>query len=142
MNLATAMYGILDNKIAMESADDMMMFEEDLAMEADMLIDRMVDGESPFAEDAEIDEDLELKKTIWGLKDTGIISDHQLLDYCAIVINPAYVHINEQSENFKKKTFEMLHTNGIYSIGRYGQWTYCSIEDCVLDATNLSKILE
>lgn len=92
-----------------------------------------------FQENDEIDEKTELKKTLDGLKETGIISDHKLIDYCAIVINPAYVHINEESENFKKKTFKVFERNGIYTIGRYGKWTYCSIEDCVLDAIDVLK---
>lgn len=29
----------------------------------------------------------------------------------------------------------------IYSIGRYGRWTYCSMEDCFLEALNLAKRL-
>lgn len=90
-----------------------------------------------FPENAKIDEEVELQKTLSGLKKTGIISNHKLVDYCTIVMNPAYVHINEKSEDFKKKTFEMLRNHGIYSIGRYGKWTYCSIEDCVLDAIDV-----
>ena len=31
--------------------------------------------------------------------------------------------------------------NNIYTIGRYGAWTYCSMEDCMLEAKNLSKKL-
>ena len=27
----------------------------------------------------------------------------------------------------------------VYSIGRYGGWTYCSMEDCMLEAKNLSE---
>lgn len=87
-----------------------------------------------FPETAEIDEQKELEKTLVNLKETGIISDHHLVDYCSIVMNPAYVHINEKSEAFKKKLFDKLNRYGVYSIGRYGKWTYCSIEDCVLDA--------
>ena len=52
-------------------------------------------------------------------------------------MNPAYVHINEKSEDFKKRTFEIFKRKGIYSIGRYGKWTYCSIEDCILDAIDV-----
>lgn len=92
-----------------------------------------------FPENAVIDEEVELQKTLSGLKETGIISDHKLVDYCSIVMNPAYVHINKKSEDFKKKTFEVFKRNGIYSIGRYGKWTYCSIEDCVLDAIDVLK---
>ena len=29
----------------------------------------------------------------------------------------------------------------IYSIGRYGAWTYCSMEDCMIKAKELAKQL-
>jgi protoporphyrinogen oxidase len=94
-----------------------------------------------FPQDEEVNTDRELNDTLTGLKECGIISDHKLIDYCSIIMNPAYVHINEQSETFKRDVFDMFNKNGIYSIGRYGKWTYCSIEDCVLDAFNLLDIL-
>ena len=30
---------------------------------------------------------------------------------------------------------------GFYSIGRYGSWTYCSIEDNIIQAQKLSDVL-
>jgi hypothetical protein len=32
----------------------------------------------------------------------------------------------------------MLATRGVYSIGRYGSWTYCSIEDNIVEARDLA----
>ena len=29
--------------------------------------------------------------------------------------------------------------NGIYTIGRYGAWTYCSMEDCMIAAMRFSN---
>ena len=34
---------------------------------------------------------------------------------------------------------EILEKNDIYSIGRYGSWTYCSIEDNILEARELAE---
>ena len=34
-----------------------------------------------------------------------------------------------------------LEAHGIYSIGRYGDWTYCAIEDNIVQARKLSKQL-
>jgi hypothetical protein len=31
----------------------------------------------------------------------------------------------------------ILKTNGVHSIGRYGGWTYCSIEDNIVEARAL-----
>lgn len=45
MSLLTGMNDILKNEAAMEAADDMLLFEEELALEADEFIDEMVDGE-------------------------------------------------------------------------------------------------
>ena len=89
-----------------------------------------------FNEKEVIDIKKELKKTIRGLRESGIVSDHRIVDYCTMIINPAYVHINKESEEFKQYFFKELNRKGIYSIGRYGKWTYCSIEDCILDAIN------
>ena len=36
---------------------------------------------------------------------------------------------------------EILEKNDIYSIGRYGSWTYCSIEDNILEARELAEKL-
>lgn len=90
-----------------------------------------------FQEDEKIDIKKELDKALVGLKDSKIIEDHHLVDWCHIVINPAYVHISKESELFKNQVLEQLKADNIYSIGRYGKWTYCSIEDCVLDAIKL-----
>ena len=82
----------------------------------------------------------ELDKTLSGLKEIGIRNNkYKLLEVETILMNPAYVHIEKQnSEKIKNKIIE-LNSHGVYSIGRYGEWTYCSIEDCLESAENLSK---
>lgn len=54
MSLLTGMNDILKNEEAMESANDMLLFEEELALEADEFVDAMVDG------DDEEDDDIDL----------------------------------------------------------------------------------
>lgn len=72
----------------------------------------------------------------------GIKSKEQtLIDYDSIIMNPAYVHINSRSiadVNDKKTT---LSKYDVYSIGRYGSWCYCSIEDNIKEAYNLAKAI-
>ena len=34
-----------------------------------------------------------------------------------------------------------LAVSGIHTIGRYGGWTYCSMEDCMLEAKELVQAL-
>jgi hypothetical protein len=72
------------------------------------------------------------------LKKCGIITDQELIDYQSIVMNPAYVHITKDSKIAYSKWCDTNNPEGIYSIGRYGSWTYCSIEDNVIEAKKLS----
>lgn len=95
-----------------------------------------------FSSYENIDKKKELEKVLEGLRTANIIKEHQLLDYHMVVIDPAYVHINKISEEFKKNIFKLFNRNGIYSIGRYGKWTYCSIEDCIVDAIEVVEIIK
>ena len=52
-------------------------------------------------------------------------------------MDPAYVHITTESEKTYKTFCEDFNKKGIYSIGRYGSWTYCSIEDNIIQAKEL-----
>jgi len=76
------------------------------------------------------------------LKRKNIITSHKLVDGQFLLMNPAYVHITKNS----KKAFENWcyeHNNkGVYSIGRYGSWTYCSIEDNIIEAKSTIEKLE
>lgn len=86
----------------------------------------------------EIDD--ELNKTLKNLKKVGVIDDSfELVAHESIVMNPAYVHIDTENDKLVRKTMNDLSENNIYSIGRYGAWTYCSMEDCMLEAKNLSE---
>lgn len=91
-----------------------------------------------FKENDTIDVDQELKQTITDLKKLGIIQKQQLVSYCALVIDPAYVHITKESNKTVKNVLNFLRQYNIDSIGRYGKWTYCSIEDCIIDAFHLA----
>jgi len=52
-------------------------------------------------------------------------------------MDPAYVHITKDSEKIFKTFCKDFNKKGIYSIGRYGSWTYCSIEDNIIQAKEL-----
>ena len=82
-----------------------------------------------------------LNAVIQDLKDSGIIEDHLLVDHQFLVMNPAYVHITKDSKKIYDDWSASNNPNGIYSIGRYGSWTYCSIEDNVIQAQEISKKL-
>lgn len=85
---------------------------------------------------AEIDKQLEL--TLENLRKQEIIDDTtELVDNIAIVMDPAYVHIEKETDEKINKQFTSFEKDNIYSIGRYGLWTYCSMEDCMLQAKEL-----
>ena len=87
--------------------------------------------------DEEISKQLSL--TLDSLKKIGIIDDHNLVAHEAIVMNPAYVHITKKSIETTCKLKSLLENRHVYIIGRYGDWKYCSIEDCMLDAINTAS---
>ena len=53
-------------------------------------------------------------------------------------MNPAYVHITKEGQKVVDALKKELRENGIYTVGRYGDWKYCSIEDCMVDATEVA----
>jgi len=82
----------------------------------------------------------QLNLTLANLKGQEIIDENTSLEeYVSIVMDPAYVHINHDTNNKIKEYFKKLASKNIYSIGRYGGWTYCSMEDCMLEAKQLSE---
>lgn len=92
-----------------------------------------------FPKEASIDTQKYLQQTIDDLKTAGIITDDmKLVDHEAIIMNPAYVHINSKSTDDVKYKKQLLATHDIHSIGRYGSWTYCSIEDNIKESKSLA----
>lgn len=82
----------------------------------------------------ELNEDSLLNRVLSDLERVGIINEHRYVDHCYIEMNPAYVHVNEKSENEKEELFKYLKSKNVYSLGRYGAWKYCSIEDNIIEA--------
>lgn len=82
-----------------------------------------------------------LNKVVEDLKKVGVITNQNLISYNYLEMNPAYVHINKDSELEKLEKMKELNSCDIYSIGRYGEWKYCSIEDNIKDAVNLANKL-
>ena len=96
-----------------------------------------------FSKDASVDVPQQLTLTLNNLRRCGIIDNsNPLLESMAIVMDPAYVHINHDVEAAIVAMKEELAGSGIYTIGRYGGWTYCSMEDCMLEATALARTLQ
>lgn len=88
-----------------------------------------------------IDVEYYKEKVLDDLKKAGIITDHKLIASHFVIMDPAYVHITKESIRDVEEKKKELARNNIYSIGRYGSWTYCSIEDNILEAKALMERL-
>ena len=96
-----------------------------------------------YSKDAEIDAEGQLELTLVNLKKQGIIDEtFNLVSYETIIMDPAYVHISTESEQDVDDAMEKLEGLGVYSIGRYGGWTYCSMEDSMIKAASLAAKLK
>lgn len=91
-----------------------------------------------YKQEDEVDIDSAFARTINDLREAGIISEHEIVSKCSIMMDPAYVHISKGMEKDRVEKMELLKANDIYSIGRYGKWTYCSIEDNIKEAIELA----
>lgn len=91
--------------------------------------------------DAPADPPSMLPRVLDGLTRAGILRDHRLVAHHNVVLDPAYVHLSEASRTFAASAREDLAQQGVHAIGRYGTWTYCSIEDNILQARSLANTL-
>jgi protoporphyrinogen oxidase len=82
-----------------------------------------------------------LERVLADLETLGISEGHKLVSWHSVVLDPAYVHITKDSQTDVAEKKAWLAERGIHSIGRYGSWTYCSIEDNMLEARALAEEL-
>jgi protoporphyrinogen oxidase len=95
-----------------------------------------------LSKNQDIDEKAQLNAVLENLVKTGIIDKStRLVEKSVILMDPGYVHINANTSLSINEKLDKLQNNNIYSIGRYGVWTYCSMEDCMISAKELSKLL-
>src|SRR5205807_10309463 len=71
----------------------------------------------------------------------GIVTDHRLVSWHSVVLDPAYVHITTRSLAETARVRAELAGRGVHSVGRYGGWTYCSIEDNLIETRALAAAL-
>jgi protoporphyrinogen oxidase len=82
------------------------------------------------------------KRVLDDLRAQGILTDQTLVAHHSVVMDPAYVHITRGSLSEQARLSDRLAQDGVYSIGRYGRWTYCSIEDNIVEARALAERLK
>lgn len=95
-----------------------------------------------FPENSELNkEGLYLERILHDLKKMGVVTTQELLDYESVLMKPAYTHISKSSIETVERIKKELCKKNMYTIGRYGGWTYCSIEDNILEAKHLVHCL-
>jgi protoporphyrinogen oxidase len=90
---------------------------------------------------ATFDADALRARVLADLAREKIIDGHQLVSHHHVVLDPAYVHITKASLAETQRLRDGLALAGIHSVGRYGGWTYCSIEDNLLETQALAKTI-
>jgi hypothetical protein len=81
------------------------------------------------------------ERVLADLRREGIVTDHQLVAEHHVALDPAYVHITKASLAETARLRTVLGEAGVHSVGRYGAWTYCSIEDNLVETRELAARL-
>ncbi len=87
-----------------------------------------------FPAGATVDVQKERARVLEGLRATGLVTTQKLVAEHHVLMNPAYVHITQRSLAEVARLKGELAAKGVHTIGRYGGWTYCSIEDNIIEA--------
>ncbi len=96
-----------------------------------------------YGPEVEVNVEAAREKVLQDLKAAGIFTgDQSLVSHHHVILDPAYVHINEASRDWFSRITKKFEEHQIHSIGRYGGWTYCSIEDNIIEAKALSAKLQ
>ncbi len=81
------------------------------------------------------------ERVLADLRAEGIVGDHRLVASHTVTMSPAYAHITRRSMAAVDAARRTLAAAGVSSVGRYGGWTYCSIEDNLLETRALAASL-
>ncbi|HTJ40867.1 MAG TPA: NAD(P)-binding protein [Kofleriaceae bacterium] len=87
------------------------------------------------------DVDATLARVLADLAREGIVTDQRLKAWHSVVLDPAYVHITQRSIAETARVRGALAAAGVHAVGRYGGWTYCSIEDNLVETRALAAEL-
>jgi protoporphyrinogen oxidase len=90
-----------------------------------------------FPKDATIDVKAARERALADLKREGVVTTQRLVAEHSVVLDPAYVHITQRSIAEHERLARLMREHDVWSIGRYGAWTYCAIEDNIVEARAL-----
>jgi protoporphyrinogen oxidase len=88
---------------------------------------------------ATLDVDAMRDRVLSDLAREGIVEDHRLISWHSVVLDPAYVHITRRSLAESARLARLFSDAGVHTAGRYGGWTYCSIEDNMVETRALAE---
>ncbi|HEV7555938.1 MAG TPA: FAD-dependent oxidoreductase [Kofleriaceae bacterium] len=91
--------------------------------------------------DASFDVDALRDRVLADLTRERIIDGHRLVAHHHVVLDPAYAHITKASLAETARVRGILAASGVHAVGRYGGWTYCSIEDNMVETRELAARL-
>jgi protoporphyrinogen oxidase len=122
--------------------------ERDLSFYRVGFYDNIHDGErmSLYVEvgagrDEQLDMEALRARVLADLAREKIVDGHELVSWHQAVLDPAYVHITQSSLDEHRRLKAALEADGVYPVGRYGGWTYCSIEDNLVETRALAARL-
>jgi protoporphyrinogen oxidase len=90
---------------------------------------------------ATFDVDALRARVLADLRREGIVTTQQLVAHHHVVLDPAYCHITRASLAETERLRVHLAARDVHSVGRYGAWTYCSIEDNLVETRALASDL-
>ena len=90
---------------------------------------------------AAIDMETLRERVLADLARERIVDGHRLVSSHQTVLDPAYVHITARSLAEHRRLAGELAAAGVHPVGRYGGWTYCSIEDNIVETRALARRL-
>jgi len=92
-----------------------------------------------FAAGAQVDVEGARARVLADLEKVGVVQGHALVAEHSVLMDPAYVHVNARGQAEQARAGAALTAAGVRSIGRYGGWTYCSIEDNIVEARAVAR---
>lgn len=87
-----------------------------------------------FPRQGELDVAATRARVLEDLQREGLVTSQRLVAEHSVVMDPAYVHVTSRSLAEVARLRAFFASHGVHTIGRYGGWTYCSIEDNLLEA--------
>ena len=90
-----------------------------------------------FPKDARVDVPEARARVLRDLAREKVVTGQTLVAEHSVLLDPAYVHVTTRSLSERQRLGAVLREHSVWSIGRYGGWTYCSIEDNIVEARAL-----